>query len=110
MSVGQLEKIPNTTSFTPPPPQFNALHQIPLGQESDVGFDVANMNFRSLSLVFARGANLKIISIKNHLRSHHLFHSLTSDAAEALYGTMILPIYTYCCILPVGLPDSSLKK
>eukprot|EP00112_Aurelia_sp_Birch-Aquarium-sp1_P002144 Seg1232.14 transcript_id=Seg1232.14/GoldUCD/mRNA.D3Y31 product=Furin protein_id=Seg1232.14/GoldUCD/D3Y31 len=37
-------------------------------------------------------------------------NSLTSDAAEALYRTMVLPIFTYCGTLSVGLPDSRMKK
>ena len=36
--------------------------------------------------------------------------SLTSDAAEALYRTMVLPIFTYCGNLSLGLPDSRLRK
>eukprot|EP00112_Aurelia_sp_Birch-Aquarium-sp1_P011656 Seg245.6 transcript_id=Seg245.6/GoldUCD/mRNA.D3Y31 product="hypothetical protein" protein_id=Seg245.6/GoldUCD/D3Y31 len=37
-------------------------------------------------------------------------NSLTSDAAEALYRTMVLPIFTYCGTLSLGLPDSRLQK
>ena len=37
-------------------------------------------------------------------------NSLTSDAAEALYRTMVLPIFTYCGTLSIGLTDSRLKK
>ena len=36
--------------------------------------------------------------------------SLTSNAAEALYRTMVLPIFTYCGTLSLGLPDSRLRK
>ena len=39
-----------------------------------------------------------------------LRNSLASDAAQALYRTMILPISTYCGTLSVGLPDCTLKK
>ena len=35
---------------------------------------------------------------------------LTSDAAEALYKTMVVPIFTYCSTFSLGLPDSRLKK
>eukprot|EP00112_Aurelia_sp_Birch-Aquarium-sp1_P026367 Seg932.2 transcript_id=Seg932.2/GoldUCD/mRNA.D3Y31 product="putative RNA-directed DNA polymerase from transposon BS" pseudo=true protein_id=Seg932.2/GoldUCD/D3Y31 len=37
-------------------------------------------------------------------------NSLTSDAAEALYRTMVLPIFTYCGTLSLGVPASRLKK
>ena len=37
-------------------------------------------------------------------------NSLTSNAAEALYRTMVLPIFTYCGTLSLGLPDSRLKR
>ena len=35
---------------------------------------------------------------------------LTSNAAEALYRTMVLTIFTYCVTLSLGFPDSKLKK
>ena len=45
------------------------------------------------------------VNIMRKIRS-----SLTSDAAEALYRTMVLPIFTYCGSLSLGLPDYSLRK
>ena len=39
-----------------------------------------------------------------------LRNSLASDAADALHRTMILPIFTYCCALSLGLLDSMLKR
>ena len=45
------------------------------------------------------------VNIMRKIRS-----SLTSDAAEALYRTMVLPIFTYCGSLSLGLPDSRLRK
>ena len=36
--------------------------------------------------------------------------SLTADAAEALYTTMILPMFTYCGTLSLIIPDSELKN
>ena len=37
-------------------------------------------------------------------------NGLTSDAAEALYRTMVLPIFTNCGTSSLGLPDSWLKR
>ena len=37
-------------------------------------------------------------------------NSLSSNAAEALYRTMVLLIFTYCGTLSLGLPDSRLNK